>query len=448
MAHWRLPALLGAVAAIAALVPATAGAITVGSTFAPAPSTCLDGAVAFQTATPSNFYVVPNDGVITSWSFMAGSTPPSSLKLEIARETAPDKFFVLGNSAAKSPAPNVLNTYTDQRFAVQAGSVIGERAVGAGTGCGEFKAGNSVNYVDGADPKPGDFVEAKSTSGLLLDLSVKLNEPPTADAGPDQEVAPGATVTLDGSGSTDPDEEDTLSYHWGQTGGPAVTLTGAATATPSFPAPKSAGPVTFELEACDPNFQCGEATVSVTVKEEPPTANAGTDQEVEAGVTVALDGSGSTDPNGGGLLYEWTQTSGTTVSIAGSSAVKPRFTAVQSATPLTFQLKACDPVACATDSVAITVKPFAKQAPPAHRPPSTMLKSMKIAKRNVTFRFSSSGSGSTFRCKLDGKAFAKCRSPKTYKSLKPGRHKFQVKAVDSQGAADGSPAIRKFKIEG
>jgi hypothetical protein len=53
---------------------------------------------------------------------------------------------------------------------------------------------------------------------------------------------------------------------------------------------------------------------------------------------------------------------------------------------------------------------------------------------------------STFLCKLDKKAFATCRSPKTYKNLKPGKHKFQVKARDMTGELDPSPAIQKFKI--
>ena len=64
-----------------------------------------------------------------------------------------------------------------------------------------------------------------------------INHVPVANAGPDQiNLNPGTTVTLSGTGSSDPDG-NTLAYQWAQTAGPAVTLSGATTAAPSFPAP-------------------------------------------------------------------------------------------------------------------------------------------------------------------------------------------------------------------
>jgi hypothetical protein len=40
------------------------------------------------------------------------------------------------------------------------------------------------------------------------------------------------------------------------------------------------------------------------------------------------------------------------------------------------------------------------------------------------------------------------QSPKTYKNLKPGKHRFQVKARDTRGLLVPSPAIKKVTIKG
>jgi hypothetical protein len=82
-------------------------------------------------------------------------------------------------------------------------------------------------------------------------------------------------------------------------------------------------------------------------------------------------------------------------------------------------------------------------------PPDTTITKAKIkqAKRKTTVRFLSSEPGSTFRCKLDKKPLKICASPMTYKKLKLGKHKFQVRAIDAAGNTDSTPAVKKFKIK-
>lgn len=70
----------------------------------------------------------------------------------------------------------------------------------------------------------------------------------------------------------------------------------------------------------------------------------------------------------------------------------------------------------------------------------------KIHATTVKFRFSSDMPGSTFECKLDQKPFKKCKSPKRYRGLKPGRHVFKVRATDTKGTVDPVPAKRKFRV--
>src|SRR6185369_15644127 len=59
------------------------------------------------------------------------------------------------------------------------------------------------------------------------------NAAPVADAGPNQALPGSATVTLNGSGSYDPDG-DPLTYQWAQESGPAVTLSAPAAAATTF----------------------------------------------------------------------------------------------------------------------------------------------------------------------------------------------------------------------
>ena len=61
------------------------------------------------------------------------------------------------------------------------------------------------------------------------------------------------------------------------------------------------------------------------------------------------------------------------------------------------------------------------------------------------FRFQSSESGSTFECKLDRRAWRECSSPKRVK-VAPGRHRFRVRATDSAGNVDPTPAISRWRV--
>ncbi len=85
--------------------------------------------------------------------------------------------------------------------------------------------------------------------------------------------------------------------------------------------------------------------------------------------------------------------------------------------------------------------------PPADKtPPETVIGSKKINGTTAKFTFTSTEPGSSFQCKLDKRKFKPCSSPKKYKRLSAGKHKFKVRAVDASGNIDASPAKKKFKI--
>jgi subtilisin family serine protease len=188
-----------------------------------------------------------------------------------------------------------------------------------------------------------------------------VNQLPVANAGPDQSVNAGANVTLSGSGS-DPDGT-IASYQWQQTAGPTVTLSGASTATASFTAPSVTVDtvLTFQLTITDNSGASASDSVNVTVLRfnQPPAANAGPDQAVDERTLVTLDGSGSNDPDGTGLTYQWTQIVGPTATLNDATAVNPTFTApsVANDTTLRFTLRVTDQEGkFATDTVDILVR--------------------------------------------------------------------------------------------
>ena len=63
------------------------------------------------------------------------------------------------------------------------------------------------------------------------------------------------------------------------------------------------------------------------------------------------------------------------------------------------------------------------------------------------FAFTSTETGSTFECSIDGGAYSLCTSPKTYTGLVDGYHTFQVRAVDTSANTDPTPATRSFFID-
>jgi Ca2+-binding RTX toxin-like protein len=89
---------------------------------------------------------------------------------------------------------------------------------------------------------------------------------------------------------------------------------------------------------------------------------------------------------------------------------------------------------------------------PDTKPPRTRLGAhprkllvTRTGRRRVSFRFTSSEAGSRFRCRLDGRPFRICISPRTY-VVRPGRHTFRVVAADPAGNVDPTPVVFHFRL--
>ena len=175
---------------------------------------------------------------------------------------------------------------------------------------------------------------ATDSDTVDIGIDAYVNVPPVARAGADQtDIAAGATVTLDGSTSSDVDGT-VNTYAWTQTAGTTVVLSDSAISMPTFTAPSeaSAQTLTFSLTVTDDDGATHSDTVDIGVlamgANQPPVASAGPDQDdVAAGATVTLDSSASSDPDGTIASRLWSQTLGDTVSLSDTTAVSPTFTA-------------------------------------------------------------------------------------------------------------------------
>jgi hypothetical protein len=197
---------------------------------------------------------------------------------------------------------------------------VGARAL-AVTGYGAMTSGVLTQQLDA--PPVSVTVTSDAGGSAVLPISItgsaRAPIPAVAQAGPDQTVFAGQSVTLDGSAS-----QAATSFSW--TGPAGITINGANTAKPTFTAPAaSATPLVFNLTVGGAAGTSSSATVSVTVvpAAAAAVANAGPDQAgIRRGTKVTLDGRAST----GAASYTWTQLTGTAVTLTGANTAQPTFT--------------------------------------------------------------------------------------------------------------------------
>jgi MYXO-CTERM domain-containing protein len=180
-----------------------------------------------------------------------------------------------------------------------ADQTVNEGAAVTLSGSGTDPDGNTLTYawaqtggqpvtLSGGDSATATFTAPEVTADTVLTFTVTVsdgtlsstdtvaitvrnsnqppqNRAPTVNAGADQTVQEGGTVSLSGS-AVDPDG-DALTYAWAQTGGPVVSLEGANTAAATFATPDVSSDtiLSFTLKVTDSHGLSTEDSVSVTV---------------------------------------------------------------------------------------------------------------------------------------------------------------------------------------
>jgi PKD domain len=179
-----------------------------------------------------------------------------------------------------------------------------------------------------------DFVQNIASRPVLTVTFSLPNAPPTANAGPDQSIHASDTVLLDGSDSFDDNTlPEDLDYQWSfdsKPTGSTATFDNATSQTPSFVADKS-GTYTISLVVYDDEgLPSVVDTVDISSSNLAPTAVATVDYSLAIiGQPVTFDGSGSTDPDGDEVFYDWVivaAPAGSTAALVGGNTAMPTLT--------------------------------------------------------------------------------------------------------------------------
>jgi len=195
--------------------------------------------------------------------------------------------------------------------------------------------------------------------------SAPANVSPVANAGTDQSVNEQTTVTLTGSASDS--DGSVATANWSQVSGTTVTLTSVSSATIPAPVTFTAPAVAvgtetlvFRLSVTDDKgaSTSDQVTVTVNTTNVAPVVNAGADFAADEQSSVTLMGNATDD--GTIASYQWSQSSGTSVTLNNANTATASFNApsLSVAETLVFSLMATDDRGTSSsDTVSVTINP-------------------------------------------------------------------------------------------
>ena len=274
-----------------------------------------------------------------------GSGWSETVKIQASDKERSDEF---GSSVSISGDRAIVGAYKEDTGVNNAGAAYIFERCNAG-GWSEIAKIQASDKGDG-----GGFGWSVSISGdrIIVGTDVKkpayifepvTNQPPVAHAGADQEICTSASlasVTLDGSGSNDP-EDDALTYTWKKG---ATTIATGGNPTVSL----GVGSHTIEITVEDGNGGSDTDEVVIDVFAS-PSAVAGADAEIFEGATVVIGGAPTASGGTGALATSWSPADGLDDASAANPTAEPAVTT-------TYTVTVTDENGCeATDDVTVTV---------------------------------------------------------------------------------------------
>ncbi|MEO5367390.1 MAG: PKD domain-containing protein [Magnetococcus sp. WYHC-3] len=231
------------------------GANTSIATFT-APSLDADTSLTFELTVTDNEGLSSTDSVVVNLSNKLAPVANAG-----ADQTLKEDSNVTLSGAASSDADGTITSY----LWTQTAGAPTVTLTGANTATPSFvapslEADTSLTF----QLTVTDSDNLSATDAVIVNISNKL--PPVADAGVARSANESTTVTLNATGSTDADGS-VVGYAWTQTAGPAVVLSSASSAVPTFlaPAVETTTDLVFNVAVTDSDGLSSSASVNVTV---------------------------------------------------------------------------------------------------------------------------------------------------------------------------------------
>jgi hypothetical protein len=369
----------------------------------------------------------PADGV---YQVLARATDAAGNTLDSAKQTVTVDNTLPDTTITAAPASPSLGSVSFSFTSSQPGSTFQcELDTGGYSAC--------------TSPKPYSGLTSGSHTFRVraIDPAGNVDATPATHTWTVDAVAPNTTITSSPPALTNSTSAtfDFISSEPGSTFECQLDGGGFSTCTSPQPyAGLASGSHTFSVRATDPagNMDATPATFTWTVDTGAPdttitTAPSNLSNNASPSFSFIASEPGSTfecQLDGGGF--------------SGCTSPKP-YSALADGSH-TFAVRATDPAGNTDASPAAHAWTIDASAPNTI---ITASPSDPTSSTSASFSFDSSESGSTFECELDGGGFASCSSPEAYGGLAVGSHSFSVRATDSVGNTDASPAAHTWTVD-